>query len=150
MLLNRPQRPPFLHVKNSTYTETFVQLRDKILSYGRDKKKIEAEGERIISGHFSNLQQGFSYVPFPFRGMNHILFPNLFSSFKVFLAHVRMAPSSRNFAKIREESHNFVPFFFLKKKKVVQIQKQIILTLMKIDKVAKLFYHATQSVNGQR
>lgn len=86
-------------------------------------------------------------MPFPFRGMNHILFPNLFSSFKVFLAHVRMAPSSRNFAKIREESHNFVPFFFLKKKKVVQIQKQIILTLMKIDKVAKLFYHATQSAN---
>lgn len=56
-------------------------------------------------------------MPFSFRGMNHILFPNLFSSFKVFLAHVRMAPSSRNFAKIREESHNFVPFFFSKKKK---------------------------------
>lgn len=110
-------------LKNSTYTETFVQLRDKILSYGRDKKKIEVEGERIISGHFSNLQQGFSYVPFSFRGMNHILFPNLFSSFKVFLAHVRMAPSSRNFAKIREESHDFVPFFFSKKKKLYKYKK---------------------------
>lgn len=28
-----------------------------------------------------------------------------------------MAPSSRNFAKIREEFHDFVPFFFSKKKK---------------------------------
>lgn len=56
-------------------------------------------------------------MPFPFRGMNHILFPNLFSSFKVFLAHVRMAPSSRNFAKIRRRISQFRSLFFSKKKK---------------------------------
>lgn len=34
-----------------------------------------------------------------------------------------MAPSSRNFAKIREESHDFVPFFFSKKKKLYKYKK---------------------------
>lgn len=90
---------------------------------GRDKK-IEVEGERIISRHFSNLQQGFSYVPFPFFEGWTIFYSRTCS--RVLKSFLRTYESRQRVEILQKSEKNLVilfpspsPPFFLEKEKVV-------------------------------